>query len=100
MTRLWMGIALISGALLTSCSELGDFDRAKEDFHYSYPLQPGGRLELDNRNGSIDIVGWDRNTIDVSGTKYAPNTNLLQKIKIKVDVNGSNASIATEWPKD
>jgi hypothetical protein len=100
MTRMWMGIALISGALLTSCGELGDFDRAKEDFHYSYPLQPGGRLELDNRNGSIDIVGWDRNAIDVSGTKFAPTANLLQQIKINVSVNGNNASVGTEWPKD
>jgi DUF4097 and DUF4098 domain-containing protein YvlB len=55
---------------------------------------------LDNRNGSIEIVGWDRNTIDVSGTKFAPNTNRLQQIKINVSVSGGNASIATEWPKD
>jgi DUF4097 and DUF4098 domain-containing protein YvlB len=100
MTRMWMGIVLLNGALLTSCGELGDFDRVKEDFHYSYPLQPGGRLELDNRNGSIDIVGWDRNAIDVSGTKFAPTANLLQQIKVNVSVNGNNASIATEWPKD
>jgi DUF4097 and DUF4098 domain-containing protein YvlB len=100
MRRMWMGIALMSSALLTSCSELGDFDRAKEDFHYSYPLQPGGRLELDNRNGSIDIVGWDRNTIDVSGTKFAPSADRLQQIKINVSVSGNSASIATEWPKD
>jgi DUF4097 and DUF4098 domain-containing protein YvlB len=100
MTRLWMGIALISGALLTSCGELGDFDRVKEDFHYSYPLQPGARLELDNRNGSIEIVGWDRNTIDVSGTKFASTTDRLQQVKINVSVSGNNALIATEWPKD
>lgn len=99
MARMWMGIALISGALLTSCSELGDFDRVKEDFHYSYPLQPGGRLELDNRNGSIDIVGWDRSSIDVSGTKFAQTASLLKQIKINVSVNGNNASIATEWPR-
>ncbi|MGI9069740.1 MAG: DUF4097 family beta strand repeat-containing protein [Bryobacteraceae bacterium] len=100
MTRMWMGIALISGALLTSCSELGGFDRVKEDFHYSYPLQPGGRLELDNRNGSIDIVGWDRNMIDVSGTKSAPTTDRLQQIKINVSVSANTASVRTEWPKD
>jgi hypothetical protein len=100
MTRMWMGIALISGGLLISCRGLGDFDRLKEDFHYSYPLQPGGRLELDNRNGSIDIVGWDRNAIDVSGTKSAPTTDRLQQIKINVSVSGNTASIATEWPKD
>ncbi|MGI8962001.1 MAG: DUF4097 family beta strand repeat-containing protein [Bryobacteraceae bacterium] len=100
MTRIWMGMALIGGALLTSCGDLGDFDRVKEDFHYSYPLQPGGRLELENRNGSIDIVGWDRNAIDVSGTKFARTTDRLQQIKINVNVSGNDVSISTEWPKD
>jgi DUF4097 and DUF4098 domain-containing protein YvlB len=95
-----MGIGLVGAVLLSSCSDLGDFDRVKEDFHYSYPLQPAARLELDNRNGSIEIVGWDRNTIDVSGTKFAPTTNRLQQIKIDVSVKGNNASIATQWPKD
>jgi DUF4097 and DUF4098 domain-containing protein YvlB len=95
-----MGIGLVGAVLLSSCSDLGDFDRVKEDFHYSYPLQPAARLELDNRNGSIEIVGWDRKTIDVSGTKFAPTTNRLQQIKIDVSVKGNNASIATQWPKD
>lgn len=100
MRRTRIGIGLIGAVLLSSCGDFGDFDRVKEDFHYSYPLQPGGRLELQNRNGSIEIVGWDRNTIDVSGTKFAPSTNRLEEIKISVNVSGNNVSIATEWPKD
>jgi hypothetical protein len=100
MRRMRIGIGLVGAVLLSSCGDLGDFDRVKEDFHYSYPLQPAGRLELDNRNGSIEIVGWDRNMIDVSGTKFAPSVNRLQEIKINVNVSGNNASIATEWPRD
>jgi DUF4097 and DUF4098 domain-containing protein YvlB len=100
MRRTRIGIGLVGAVLLSSCSDLGDFDRVKEDFHYSYPLQPAARLELDNRNGSIEIVGWDRNTIDVSGTKFAPTANRLQQIKIDVSVSGNNASVVTQWPKD
>jgi DUF4097 and DUF4098 domain-containing protein YvlB len=100
MRRTKIGIGLLGAVLLSSCGDLGDFDRVKEDFHYTYPLQPGGRLELENRNGSIEIVGWDRNTIDVSGTKFAPATNRLQEIKININVSGNGASVATEWPKD
>ena len=55
---------------------------------------------MDNRNGSIEVVGWDRNAIDVSGTKFAPTADRLQQIKINVSVSGNNALIATEWPKD
>lgn len=92
--------AVAAALLLASCDDFEEFARAKEDFHYSYPLQPGGRLDIDNTNGSIDITGWDRNTIDVSGTKYAPSEDRLRDIQIKVDVNGNSVSIRTESPKD
>jgi DUF4097 and DUF4098 domain-containing protein YvlB len=100
MRQTRIGIGLICTVLLSSCGDLGDFNRVKEDFHYTYPMQSGGRLELDNRNGSIEIVGWDRNTIDVSGTKFAPTSARLQQIKINVSVSGNSASVATEWPKE
>ncbi len=98
MRHSWIGIGLVGGVLLSSCGDLGDFDRAKEDFHYSYPLQPGGRLDLRNRNGSIEIAGWDRNSIDVSGTKFASNAERLKQIKINVSVGGNDASVETEAP--
>src|SRR5690242_3021442 len=101
MKRVWMGAGiLVAVALLSSCDDFEDFDRAKEDFHYSYSLPPGGQLDMDNTNGSIDITGWDRSTIDVSGTKYAASDDRLRDIQIKVAVNGNNASIRTETPKD
>ncbi len=76
----------------------GNFGRVQQDFHYSYAMQPGGHLDIETRNGSIDIVGWDRNTIDVAGTKYAPDTSALGEVRIKVNVNGNAASITTEMP--
>ncbi len=100
MNRAWMGAALLAAFLMSSCDNLGDFERAREDFHYSYPMQPGGSLDLDNVNGSVDIAGWDRNTIDVSGTKFAPTDERLREISIKVSVSGSNASVATQAPRD
>lgn len=61
-------------------------------------MQPGGHLDMENRNGSISIVGWDKDTIDVSGTKYAPENGDLNGIHIKVDVSGNVASIITDMP--
>lgn len=103
MKRLCIGAAFLATVALCGCTDFGDFggfDRAKEDFHYSYPLQPGGRLEIQNTNGSVDISGWDRNTIDVSGTKYAPAEDRLRDITIKIDVSGNTASVVTETPKE
>ena len=100
MKKLCMAAACVGAVLvLSSCDDAGPFDRARQDFHYSYPLQPGGRLEIGNANGSVAITGWDRNQIDVTGTKYAPSDSELAEIQIKVDVRGDSASIHTEAPR-
>src|SRR5690349_20327370 len=61
-----------------------DTTRYREDFHYSYPQTGGGRISLENFNGSVEITGWDQNTVDVSGTKYAESRDLLNAVQIEV----------------
>ena len=46
-------------------------DHFKEDFQYSYDLKPGGRLTLETFNGSVEIVGWEKDSVQVTGTKSA-----------------------------
>jgi len=96
----WIGFALVAGSLaaLCGCDDMGGFGRVQQDFHYSYTMQPGGHLDVENRNGSVTVLGWDRNSIDVAGTKYAPANSALQEVRIKVDVTGNTASITTEAP--
>src|SRR6476660_4660191 len=74
---------------LVSCIEIdgfnfGNMQRFKEDFHSSYPLQPGGRISLDTMNGSVEVTGWDKDTVDIVGTKYANSQSILKDIKIDV----------------
>lgn len=90
----------LSLALLGGCDANGGFGEVTEDFHYSYAFEPGGRLELTNTNGSVEITGWDRNSIDVSGTKYASEQSELADIKVKVEASGNTARISTEIPKN
>ncbi|MBV9404493.1 MAG: DUF4097 family beta strand repeat protein [Acidobacteriaceae bacterium] len=97
--QMWMRAALLAAILvLSACDDFEGFDRARQDFHYSYPMQPGGHLDLENTNGSLEITGWDRSTIDISGTKYAPNDHELRDIEIKIDVTGNTARIHTVSP--
>lgn len=101
MMKTMLGGALIAATVvLASCDDMEELSHAKEDFHYSYAFQSGGRLNIDNANGSIEVAGWDRNTIDISGTKYAPNEQTLRDVQIKVDISGDTARIRTETPKD
>ena len=89
--------------LLAGCEDfaIGGFnDRYKEDFHFSYPLADGGSVELDNLNGSVEISGWDKNTVDIDGTKYANSELRLREMKVDVQASGASVMIRTVPPID
>ena len=89
--------------LLTGCVYVGDMgssDAYKQDFHSTYPLDAGGRVSVDSFNGPIEVVGWDQNTVEVNGTKYASHRAALDDIKIDVDAAASSVHIRAERPSD
>src|SRR5579864_4969705 len=86
---LWCASALVLAA---------DGGRYREDFHYSYPQTAGGKLTVDNFNGSLEITGWDQNTVDVSGTKYASSQDLLNAIKVEVSNSANAVQVRTSRP--
>jgi hypothetical protein len=100
-------IAMLAGALmaLTSCDleDWGDFSgtgRYTQDFHYSYPLKPGGSLSLESFNGTIEISGWDDSSVEINGTKYAPTPELRDAIKIDVSATPDSIYIRTVRPSE
>lgn len=84
--------------LLAAC----DFDdwseRYTEDFRHSYPLAPGGRLTVENFNGSIEISSWSDNSVEISGTKYAPRKDLLDAIRIDIAAQPDSIQVRTVRP--
>ena len=76
-----------------------DSSRYKEDFHYSYPQSAGGRLLVENFNGSVEVTGWDQNTVDVSGTKYAESQDLLRSLRIEASSTGNEVRLKTVRPE-
>jgi hypothetical protein len=87
--------------LLAGCDDWGDWGdsgRFKEDFHYSHTLKPAGRVSLENSNGSVEIVGWEKDTIDISGTKYASNDSVLKALKIDIVSSPDSIRIRTIPP--
>jgi DUF4097 and DUF4098 domain-containing protein YvlB len=85
-------LAWLSPCLLLGACDVSDFDssdRYQTDFHYSYTLNPGGRLEVENFNGPVEITGWDQSRCEISGVKYASTAELRDRIKIEVD-HGAN----------
>jgi len=37
-------------------------DEVREEFHQTYPLNKQGKVHLENVNGNVHIVTWDRET--------------------------------------
>jgi hypothetical protein len=92
-------------ALLTGCDpgdfgSFGDSHAYEKDFHYSYPLKPGGRLTVENFNGSVEITGWDKDTVEVDGRQYASTLEIRDAIKIDIAVSEGLVQIRTIRPTD
>ncbi len=90
-------VALLAPALLTmnGCIyvDMGDFARHSRDFHYNFPMQTGGRLNVEGFNGTIEITPWDQPSVDISGTKHAPSDSQVDAFKIDVDHTPTSVSI-------
>lgn len=94
-------ILLLPILALAGCEDWdlsGIADRYREDFHYSFALNPGASVTIENSNGSIEISGSDRNTIEIDGAKYAPTEERLHAIHIDIDHSAGSISIRTAIP--
>lgn len=96
-------VAMVAAAslVLAGCDDWGDWgdaDRYKEDFSQRHALKSGGRISVENRNGSIEIYGWDREEVEIMGTKYASREELLKAIEIDVVATADAVRIRTVSP--
>jgi DUF4097 and DUF4098 domain-containing protein YvlB len=70
----------------------------KEEFHQTYPMSGGGRVELDNINGAAHLTTWDRHEVKVDAIKYARSQERLNQAKIVIKAGSDYVSIRTEYP--
>jgi DUF4097 and DUF4098 domain-containing protein YvlB len=75
-----------------------DSDRYREDFQYTHNLKPGGRLSLENFNGSVEILSWEKDSVQISGTKYAATESDLKEMKIETQAEEGAVRIRTVRP--
>lgn len=94
-------VPLLAGSMLALCGceyeDWGGVNRS-EDFHYSYPLKAGGRVSIEGFNGSIEISGWDQDTVDVSGTKNARSDEMMAALKIDASTGPDYVSVRALRP--
>ncbi len=92
--------ALIAALLLSGCiiDDFDNSDRYQSDFHYTWDMQPDGRVNAESFNGSIEVTGWDQNKVEIIGTKFASTEQLRDAIKIDVQNTPGSVDIRAVKP--
>jgi DUF4097 and DUF4098 domain-containing protein YvlB len=94
---------LLASLTLAGCdfidpTEWGQSDRYKEDFSSTHKLAPGGRVVLEGFNGSVEIVGWEKDEVEVAGTKNAAREEVLHAMKVDVTADPGMVRIRARRP--
>ncbi len=102
MSKMATALFVLAPAVFMAGCDIEDLNmdgtRYKEDFHGNFILKSGGRLEVENFNGSVEITGWDKDSVEVNATKYAPTEELLRNLKIDVASTADSIRIRSVRP--
>ena len=72
-----------------------------KEFNQSYSLQSGGSFELQNVNGTVEVQGWDRDTVEIHAVKTAKHRESdLERVTIEVQAKADDVSVVTRYPQD
>ena len=77
----------------------------KAEWRKTYDLQPGGRFEISNVNGTIDVRPADGNTVEVVAEKIAKGASseaakeALQRIEIQESVSPGAVRLETKFQR-
>ena len=67
-----------------------------EKFSQTCPLNAEGSIRLDNINGPVEILAWNKNEVSIEAVKEASDEEAIKHIQIKVASNPSQLVIKTE----
>jgi DUF4097 and DUF4098 domain-containing protein YvlB len=70
----------------------------REEFHQTYPLDQTGRVRLENVNGNVRVLTWDREEVKVEAIKRARKQEHLDEAKIEIDAGADRIRIKTRFP--
>ena len=87
---------ILAASLLASTAVIAD---VKEEESFMYTLESGGRLSLENVNGSISVVGGSGDQVEIRAFKKANNQEALDEIEILIDASPTRISVDTKLPE-
>ena len=68
-------------------------------FAQTYPLDATGSIHLENVNGSVEIIAWDKPGVSLEAEKSAKSDEGLQRIHLKIESSPRRLTIKTEYER-
>src|SRR5258708_38992989 len=86
-------------SLAVILSALSSFagQEVREEFHQNYPLDKGGKVSLENVNGNVHVVTWDREEEKVDAVTHAKKQEHLDQVKREVDAKADSIRIKPKY---
>ncbi len=99
MRKMWLMAAVLLASMGCDVMDFADSGRYRESFHYNFDAKPGVHLTVETRNGEVSVTGWDRNTVEVDGEKYASTPERLKEIRIDARADSPDSvTLRTSMP--
>jgi len=94
-----MKSALLSSLALVLSLATVATAKVTEKFSHTYPLDASGSIQLENVNGSVEIVAWDKPEVSLEAEKSANNAEGLGRIHLRIDSTARRLTVKTEYEK-
>lgn len=85
-------LALLLGATLAQA-------KVTEKFAQTYPLDANGSIQLENVNGSVEIIAWEKNEVSLEAEKSARDQEGLSRMHLRIDSTNRRLTVKTEYEK-
>ena len=91
-------LTILSGGPVVRAQKIAA-DELREEFRQTYPLGAGGRVTLNNINGSVRVTTWERDEVRVEAVKHAYTKARLDEARVEVDAAADSVQIRTRYPE-
>jgi DUF4097 and DUF4098 domain-containing protein YvlB len=91
-------LSLVVVMTAASSAMMQQNEMLREEFHQTYPFSAAGRVSLNNINGAVRVVTWERNEVKVDAVKSAYRRDRLDEVKIVVRADVNAIHVETNYP--
>jgi DUF4097 and DUF4098 domain-containing protein YvlB len=92
-------IALSALPLASSFASGKQIGRVSRTVSQTYPLSPTGRVSLENLNGDVRVVAWDRDEVMIEAVKRASSQERLDEVQIDIAADADSIRVKTQYPR-